>query len=265
MGRKSITGLGSDLPTEMPDSLRPTGLVPVLDEDADLEEAVDPSRVDAIRSIAVAPVIQLPSGALPAMRPPTGPVLGLLVLDGILGSRVVMTERAHLELVSAGDLLRPWVGLGPDASVPVRFDWCVYEPVRVAVLDRRFSHAIRDFPELYEALFERLVLRSRRLNFQLAVNSVTGIEERILLVLWHFGERWGRVTGAGIYVSFPLTHKDLADVVGASRPSVSSALMALRRRGAIQQHERGWVLCGSPPDRFMELQEEAELVGAASG
>ena len=257
--------LASGLPTKMPDSPRPTGLARVLDEDADLEEAIDGDQADALRAVAVAPVIELPSGGLPAMTPPTGPVLGLLVLEGILGSRVVMTERAHLELVSAGDVLRPWVGLGPDASVPVRFDWCVYEPTRMAILDRRFSHAIRDFPELHEALFERLVLRSRRLNFQLAVNSVTGIEERILLVLWHFGERWGRVTAAGIYVSFPLTHKDLADVVGASRPSVSSALMALRRQGAIQQHERGWLLTGSPPGRFMELKEEAELVGAASG
>jgi CRP/FNR family transcriptional regulator, cyclic AMP receptor protein len=136
----------------------------------------------------------------------------------------------------------------------------VLEPGRLAVLDRRFSYAVRDFPEVYEALAERLVMRSRRLNFQLAVNAVTGIEERIMLALWHFGERWGRVTGAGVDLTFPLTHKDLADVVGASRPSVSSALMALRRRGAIEQQDRGWLLHGSPPARFLELKVEAELV-----
>jgi CRP/FNR family transcriptional regulator, cyclic AMP receptor protein len=241
-------------------SLKPTAVVRLLEEDPDLGEALDRDAFRVLCSTAVAPVIELQAGKWPSMRPPGDPVFGLLVLGGVLGSRVVIPERAHLELLANGDVIRPWVGLGPDASIPVRFDWHILEAARLAVLDRRFSHAVRDFPEVYEALGERLVMRSRRLNFLLAVNSVTGIEERILLALWHFGERWGRVTGDGVYLSFPLTHKDLADVVGASRPSVSSALMALRRQGAIEQQGRGWLLHGSPPSRFLELKAEAELV-----
>ena len=182
------------------------------------------------------------------------------MLEGVIGSRVVIPERAHLELLSPGDVIRPWVGLGPDASIPVRFDWEVLEGARLAVLDRRFLHAIRDFPEVHEALAERLVLRARRLKFMLAVNSIIGIEERILLALWHLGERWGRVTADGVFLSFPLTHMDLANVVGASRPSVSSALMALRRSGAITQERSSLVLHGSPPGRFLELKAEAELL-----
>jgi CRP/FNR family transcriptional regulator, cyclic AMP receptor protein len=241
-------------------SLRPTGVVHLLDEDPDLGDALDRDGFAALRSTAVAPVIELRAGRWDAPRPTGETVFGFLVLAGVIGSRVVIPERSHLELVAPGDVIRPWLGLGPDASIPVRFDWQVLEPGRLAVLDRRFFHSVRDYPEVYEAVVERLVLRSRRLNFLLAVNSVTGIEERILLALWHFGERWGRVTGEGVYVTFPLTHKDLADVVGASRPSVSSALMALRRQGAIEQQDRGWLLRGSPPGRFLELKAEAELV-----
>jgi len=237
-----------------------TGVVRVFEEDPDLGDALDREAFAVLRSTAVAPVIELRVGRWPPVSPPGGPVFGLLVLDGVIGSRVVIPERSHLELVAPGDVIRPWVGLGPDASIPVLFDWDVFEAARLAVLDRRFAHAVRDFPEVYEALSERLVLRSRRLNFLLAVNSVTGIEERILLALWHFGERWGRVTAGGVHLSFPLTHRDLADVVGASRPSVSSALMALRRDGAIEQQEGGWLLHGSPPERFLELKAEAELV-----
>lgn len=246
--------------SNVPVSLRPRGVVPLLDEDPDLGDSLDQDALSLLRSTAVAPVIELPAGRWPVLRPTGEPIFGLLVLDGVIGSRVVIPERSHLELLAQGDVIRPWLGLGPDASIPVRFDWDVLKPARLAVLDRRFAHAVRDFPEVYEALAERLVMRSRRLNFLLAVNSVTGIEERILLALWHFGERWGRVTGDGVLLSFPLTHKDLADVVGASRPSVSSALMALRRQGAIEQQEDGWLLHGSPPERFLELKAEAELV-----
>jgi CRP/FNR family transcriptional regulator, cyclic AMP receptor protein len=232
----------------------------VLDEDPDLGDALDAEAFQLVRQNAVAPLIELPAGEWPAMSRPGDPVFGLLVLRGVIGSRVVIAERAHLELLAQGDVIRPWVGLGPEASIPVRFDWQVLEDAHVAVLERRFSHAVRDFAEVYEALAERLVLRSRRLNFLLAVNSVIGIEERILLALWHFAERWGRVSSEGVFLSFPLTHKDLADVVGASRPSVSSALMALRRQGAIVQRRAGWLLRGSPPSRFLELKAEAELV-----
>lgn len=241
-------------------SPKPTGVVRVLDEDPDLGGALDRDAFSVARSTAVAPLVELRAGKWPLLRPAGEAVFGFLVLAGVIGSRIVIPERAHLELLAPGDVIRPWVGLGPDASVPVRIDWEVLEYARLAILERRFSYAVRDYPEVYEALAERLVLRSRRLNFLLAVNSVIGIEERIQLALWHFGERWGRVTAGGVYVSFPLTHKDLADVVGASRPSVSSALMALRRQGAIRQRDRGWLLRGSPPRRFLELKAEAELV-----
>jgi hypothetical protein len=241
-------------------SLKPTGVVRLLEEDPDLADALDRARFATLRDAVVAPVVELRAGSWPQLRPTGDLVFGLLVLDGVIGSRVVIPERSHLELLASGDVIRPWVGLGPDATIPVRFDWQVFEPGRVAILDRRFATAVRDFPEVYEALAERLAMRSRRLNFLLAVNSVTGIEERILLALWHFGERWGRVTGEGVSLTFPLTHKDLADIVAASRPSVSSALMALRRQGSLERADRGWLLHGSPPARFRELMAEAELL-----
>jgi CRP/FNR family transcriptional regulator, cyclic AMP receptor protein len=241
-------------------SLTPAGAVRLFEEDPDLGDALDREAFTALRSAMVAPLIELQPGRWRPSRPAGDPVFGFLVLGGVIGSRVVIPERSHLELLAPGDVIRPWVGLGPDASIPGRLDWRVLEPGRLAVLDRRFSQAVRDFPEVWEALAERLVMRSRRLNFLLAVNSVTRLEERILLVLWHFGERWGRVTAGGVYLTFRLTHRDLADVVGASRPSVSSALMALRRQGAIEQQDRGWLLRGSPPSRFSELKAEAELV-----
>jgi CRP/FNR family transcriptional regulator, cyclic AMP receptor protein len=233
--------------------------VRLLDEDPDLGDALDRNAFAAVRSATVAPLIELQAGRWQPSRPAGDTVFGFLVLDGVIGSRVVIPERSHLELLAPGDVIRPWVGLGPDASIPGRVDWRVLEPCRLALLDRRFADAVRDFPEVWEALADRLVMRARRLNFLLAVNSVTRLEERILLALWHFGERWGRVTADGVYLGFRLTHRDLADVVGASRPSVSSALMAIRRQGAIEQRDAGWLLRGSPPVRFSELKAEAEL------
>ena len=67
--------------------------------------------------------------------------------------------------------------------------------------------------------------------------------------MWHLAERWGRVTPAGIFVPLPLGHQRLADLVGAHRPSVTSALGELTRGGAISRRDDGvWVLHGAPPE-----------------
>jgi CRP-like cAMP-binding protein len=49
-------------------------------------------------------------------------------------------------------------------------------------------------------------------------------------------------------VPLPLSHQRLADLVGAHRPSVTSAMGELVRSGAVSRRDdRAWVLHGSPP------------------
>ncbi len=235
------------------------GLARVLEEDPDLGELLEPTAFERASATATAPVLRLPAGRLPAIARPGGPVFGMLVVDGLIGNRVIIPERSHLELLSPGDVLRPWVGLGADASTPSRFEWRAFYETRLCVLDERFCRGIRDFPEIYEALADRLVLRSRRLNFQLAVNAMIGISERVLVALWHFADRWGRVTPEGTTLTWPLSHGDLADIVAASRPSVTTALVDLRRRGSIAEHPSGWLLHGARPARLEELEEKVAL------
>ncbi|HWC25396.1 MAG TPA: Crp/Fnr family transcriptional regulator [Solirubrobacteraceae bacterium] len=124
-------------------------------------------------------------------------------------------------------------------------------------MDRGFCLSIGGLWEIHAALAERLVLRARRLAFQLAVNALRSVDERVLLTLWHVGDRWGRVTPDGIRLRLPLTHKDIADVVGASRPSTTTALIKLRRDGHIEPRPGGWLLRGSPPAQLHELKTRA--------
>jgi CRP/FNR family cyclic AMP-dependent transcriptional regulator len=73
--------------------------------------------------------------------------------------------------------------------------------------------------------------RPRWLSFHLAVCQIIGIEVRLLIVLWHFADRWGRVTPEGVMLPLPLSHGLLAGIVGSRRPTVSTALGSLRNRG----------------------------------
>jgi Crp-like helix-turn-helix domain len=51
-----------------------------------------------------------------------------------------------------------------------------------------------------------------------------------MALFWHLAERWGRVSGNGVLVPLALTHRILGQLVGARRPTVSTALRELANR-----------------------------------
>src|SRR5919197_1066233 len=71
----------------------------------------------------------------------------------------------------------------------------------------------------------------------------------LLALMWCLAERWGRVVPGGVVVSLRLPHRTLAGMVGARRPSVTTALGQLMARGDIERRpDGGWLLHGDPPD-----------------
>jgi len=191
---------------------------------------------------------------------------GMLVLDGILARRVTLGRFDCTELLGQGDLLRPWTfQTAATASIPSGVTWNVVAPVRMAALDRRFAVAVAQWPEVSATLMDRIVQRSRWLAFQLAVCHVVRVDTRLLLMFWHFADRWGRMTRDGARVRIPVTHGVLASVVGARRPSVTTALGRLQEDGLIERLPDGeWLLHGEPPADFARLQQrddEAALSG----
>ena len=235
-------------------------LIRILEADPDLAEALDPQRRNLARSAAVARVDLLEPGEwMGDEEYPAGVGhLGLLVLDGLLARTVAVGNRTCAELLGPGDLLRPWVRVAVHSSVPMDAHWTVVEPTRVAVLDRRFTATTARFPEITGAVLDRVMVRSRWLSFHLAVCHLKLVEERLLVVLWHFADRWGRVRPDGVILHLPVTQRLLAGVVGAQRPSVTSALSRLRHKRAVERLPRGdWLLHGAPPEALGHVEERA--------
>jgi len=113
-------------------------------------------------------------------------------------------------------------------------------------LDDRFLQAAVNYPAVIDALFTRAVRRHRWLAVRLVVNQLVRLDDRLLLALWSLAERWGRVTPDGVLVPMGLTHTALARLVGARRPSVTSAIGDLGRDRLLERTEDGWLLRGDP-------------------
>jgi CRP/FNR family cyclic AMP-dependent transcriptional regulator len=173
---------------------------------------------------------------------------GLLVVDGTIAHDVELGGRRCSELLGPGDLLRPWeYDESHLASVPSESAWHVLEPARVAVLDGRFARVACRYPELVSKLLGRALRRSRWLSILLTISSMPRVDARVQALLWHLADRWGHVTLDGVVVPVPLTHDMIGRLVGAHRPSVTTALSELTRSDRIRRLPHGWLLIGDPP------------------
>jgi hypothetical protein len=236
-------------------------VVRLLEHDPELGEGLDLASRAAAGRIAVR-ALPLPVGDWEVADPADAGTLGLLVLDGLLVRWVTVGDVRCCELLGAGDVLRPWTlhdpaGGGP---LPAEAQWRVVEAARIAVLDRRFALQVARWPEITATIVDRVVVRARRLAFHVSVCSLVRLELRLLVVLWHFADRWGRVTPRGVHLPLRIGHELLAGIVGARRPSVTVALGRLRETGSVvRRPDRTWLLAHDPPPELLELRRTSAL------
>ena len=231
--------------------------VRVLDVDPDLGARLPKDERERARAALTAHVYDADPGVWEVRQPARGPgAFGLLVAEGMLGLQTALEDRATLELVGRGDLLQPWVQLGSETTMQPTAGWHVIAPSRLLLLDRAFATAAAAWPEVVVALMRRLIVRTRRLCYQLAVNTSPRVEDRIVASLWALADRWGHVKDAGAVLPLRLTHRQLAEVVCAQRPSVSAALSRLRDEGRVSYTRSSFTLHGAVPSEVKALRDE---------
>jgi CRP/FNR family transcriptional regulator, cyclic AMP receptor protein len=218
----------------------------VLREDIDLAEAIPLDRREQAIEDCTAREIALPSGPWAEPAGLAADAVGYMVLEGLLLRRISIEGRFAVELLGECDLLRPWQPEDTQ-TLQMKARWYVVDPVRLALLDGRFTRQLGRYPELAGRLFERAVRRSRRLVVNMAIVHQARVDDRLHMLFWHFAGRWGRVRGDGVLLPLRLTHTVLADLVAARRPTVTTALSDLSKRGLIRPVDDGWLLLGEAP------------------
>jgi CRP/FNR family transcriptional regulator, cyclic AMP receptor protein len=218
----------------------------LLEADPDLGRYLQPDSVRALQSSLHADVLELTPGPwLPPSSSPEPGHLGYLILSGMLVRQVTVDRSRSGELLAAGDLIRPWV------EDPVSFcdaDWHALEPCRLAILSRTVALRLCARPELNAALLDKQMERSRSLAISAATENVRGLDKRLLVLFWHLAERWGHRERDHVIVPLRLTHETLSILVGARRPSVTTALSDLSAQGVLRRRDDdAWVLTGAPP------------------
>jgi hypothetical protein len=222
-------------------------IVPVLDADPELGEHLSPEEFAAAREALLARTVTVEHGAWHPTQTFTidnHPTLGLLMLDGLMTRQLTLAGRPSTELLGTGDLLRPWDMDSELGMIPVTISWQALQRTRFALHDQRFLLNASRCPAVIDALAGRGARRSRWLAFQLGMKQIMRVEGRLLVLLWALSERWGVMTPRGVHLRLKLTHEALGKLVGARRPSVTTAIGALTAAGAIERVADGYRLYG---------------------
>jgi hypothetical protein len=230
-------------------------IVSILEVDPELGENLAPEALALARRHVLARVERAERGLWePSEGEWAQAGVGLLVLDGLVLRELALVGRETAELLGPGDVLRPHDHDEGFEALPVHAEWHVCEAASFAVLDHRFVSVAGRWPELLDAIVGRAMKRSRRLAVQLAISRVTRVDERLLIILWKLAERWGKVSPDGVRLPVAVTHETLARLVGARRPSVTTALGRLSRLGMVQRVRGGWLLHGEAQAQLARLE-----------
>lgn len=242
--------------------LRKGGIVRIFEAEPDLLEHLPAEQAVIARERTIVDYVTLPKGEIapPVLRAEPFD-LGFLVLEGLLLRHVEFVGRRAVEVLGPGDVIRPWRSAGHSPSIPSRTRWKVCEPAQIALLDRRFEQSVARWPGVISSLLDRLDARSTSLAIQLALAQMPRLEARLLCLLWHLADKFGRVDAQGVSVRVRLSQETLADLTSSRRPSVSAALRGLREQGLVVTPLPGrWILTGEPPAEMSGLT--AELIEA---
>ncbi len=130
-----------------------------------------------------------------------------------------------LALLGPGELLgeAAWESGEHDSYAETLEDACVYQIGREA-----FQNFIRENPEFGLRFINVLGGRLKQAQARIEDLVFRQVPSRVARLLLTLAESHGKVTPAGIRVEFPLTHQEIADMVGSSRVTVTQILNKFR-------------------------------------
>jgi CRP/FNR family transcriptional regulator, cyclic AMP receptor protein len=203
------------------------------------------------RRLVVAPSVTVPAGQWEtgelARMVGTCP-LGCIVTDGVIAHDLMLGGRPATYLIGPGDVLAPTVQ-ATRYLAPTRL-FTVTDLARLAILDESFYAVARTWPSIAGALLVQVEAQMERIAVQQLISQLPRADQRIVALLWHLADRWGRAEQDGVVVPLTVGHEALSRLVGGRRPTVSAALGRLADRGLVVRLANDtWLL--SPASRAL--------------
>lgn len=149
--------------------------------------------------------------------------------------------REHIVNILGRGKMFPHVGFFQDSPYPGTAQ--LMEPsVLLSIRRNQFDALLTEYPDIARKVMH--VMGERILNLQAKLQEVAlfASHERVIALLRHFAEEHGVARPDGIYVRLPITHEEMAHMIGMTRESVNRVWNQLRRDGVLKGQRDEWTL-----------------------
>jgi CRP-like cAMP-binding protein len=96
-----------------------------------------------------------------------------------------------------------------------------------------FAAAVEQQPDIYKELFSEAGRHLEACVNQIESNSLPSVYARVAHLLLFMLREYGEQAPKGLELCNPLTHQDIADVLGVTRTTVTLAVVRLRNKGLL--------------------------------
>jgi len=175
-----------------------------------------------------------------------------VILDGLV--RTYYTSPVGREVTmafwSAGDLIGGPALLG---ERPLHI-WSgqAIEPTRLlAISSRNLKELAKALPAVALGVADALSFKLHWVSLMLQTMGTESVTQRLATLLLRLSETYGEPAQDGIRIRYPFSQADLASMVGASRPWVSTMFGRLQRQGVVSVGKRH--ICIVHVDKLREM------------
>ena len=110
------------------------------------------------------------------------------------------------------------------------------------VKSQEFRQFILNQPSIILPLIQLLGYRLYDIIGVLSDITSADVASRVVRLLLKLGERYGKTVERGLHLDIPLTHQEMADMIGTSRQTVTTVLGELKRQGMISIEQRSVII-----------------------
>ena len=101
-----------------------------------------------------------------------------------------------------------------------------------------FINFMADNPTVVMPVVKSLGFRLREVSEVLMDITNSDVTSRVIKLLYRLGGIYGKTVDGGVHIDLPITHQEMADMIGTSRQSVTTVLGELKRQGMIRVQQR---------------------------
>ncbi|MCL6637015.1 MAG: Crp/Fnr family transcriptional regulator [Alicyclobacillus sp.] len=149
--------------------------------------------------------------------------------------------REHIVSILGAGQMFPHVGFFQDSPYPGTAQ-AVEASVLLAIDCVKFDELLAASPDITRKLLRVMGEKILQLQEKLRELAVLDARARVLALVRHLADEYGHVRPDGVHVHLPVTHSELAHMVGLTRESVNRIWNQLRREGKLTGERDEWVI-----------------------